>query len=268
MHFAKNDVIFEILCPMSGQKSDSRMSPREFRFSRGFRPLQLRKFNQGQIMPVQNKINSKNNNCQAFHASRFFTLAFLIVASISGLASAATSGSASQAKKKSTSAKVKPLELPANLLGFEKLAGSISRGNKLFHSRLDCSSCHSVESDDSEMMDAPNLWKIADNLTRREMVESILLPSRVISKGYQELTVITEDGDVLVGEKDDAKSTATTLALKIDGRVRLVKRIEIEGMKVASSSMPTGQADDLTAQEFADLIAYLNSLRTQVVVKN
>jgi putative heme-binding domain-containing protein len=140
-------------------------------------------------------------------------------------------------------------------------AGDPARGRSLFHDRdaLGCVKCHRVGGDGGDV--GPDLSTIGAQSDRAKLAESILYPSRSIREGYQQVAAATADGRVLAGLV--RAESADTLTLRdADGKDHAISKAEIEERTTAAASlMPEGLQDDLSLQDFADLIAYLESLK-------
>jgi putative heme-binding domain-containing protein len=93
-----------------------------------------------------------------------------------------------------------------------------------------------------------------------ELVESILKPSAKIAQGFETYRFDMADGRVLVGfvVSERAKSV---LIREANGVQRELKLAEIESRTIQKQSlMPEGVVSNLTPEQLADLIAYLQSL--------
>lgn len=120
--------------------------------------------------------------------------------------------------------------------------------------------CHKVGGQGGDV--GPDLSQVGGKLDRTHLIESILDPSAEIPQGYHATVIETRAGRILTGIVKAESATAVTL-LDAEG-----KSIAIAPRKMASrtvskvSLMPAGLADGMKPGEFADLIAYLASLRT------
>lgn len=139
--------------------------------------------------------------------------------------------------------------------------GKSDRGRSLFQDLkgLACIRCHAVGKEGGAV--GPELSSIGAKYPRHELINSVLFPSAQIASGYEPVVVATGDGKVLTGIiKSD-----TPEALEIEDadahRIR-IPRDQIEDRKRSDVSlMPTGLAEGLSKQDFADLIAYLETLK-------
>lgn len=140
-------------------------------------------------------------------------------------------------------------------------AGDAVRGRALFLNaqRLACGRCHTT--DGSGGKPGPDLAAVGDEFSRRDLVESILEPSAHIAVGYGTTIVKTRHGDVIDGVVKDASADEVIL-MGADGRVTRVRVKDVARQQASAVSlMPDGLEAGLSHAEFADLIAYLQSLR-------
>ncbi len=125
---------------------------------------------------------------------------------------------------------------------------------------ISCGKCHAAGGRGTANV-GPDLTGLALKYDKAELIRSVLEPSNRIATGYQPLLVATPDGKVLTGLV--RSETETHLEL-IDAEAKLTKipKSEIEERRVTDVSlMPAGLVDTLSVVEFADLIAYLQSLK-------
>ena len=107
----------------------------------------------------------------------------------------------------------------------------------------------------------PELSGVAAKYPREELITSVLYPSARISSGYEPVVVATADGRVLTGLiKSD---TAEGLEIEDAEAKRIqIPKADIEDRKASEVSlMPNGIVEGITPQDFADLIAYLETLK-------
>jgi putative heme-binding domain-containing protein len=143
-----------------------------------------------------------------------------------------------------------------------ELRGDAARGDRLVHDtrRTTCLRCHKIGEQGSES--GPNLSNVGGKLAREHLVESILEPSRQIVEGFRGIVVATKAGKVLTGF---APREADGVLKFVDGQGEQISvpRSEIEDSKLMNDSpMPERLASNLSPDEFCDMIAYLESLRS------
>ena len=98
------------------------------------------------------------------------------------------------------------------------------------------------------------------------LVESILEPSKVIKKGYETVTISTEDGRTLTGLLgEDRPDVLIVRDPAQDGKPITIRKDQIEERKDGGTSiMPGGLVNNLsTKQQFLDLVRYLMEIAEQ-----
>ena len=141
--------------------------------------------------------------------------------------------------------------------------GNIVRGAILFHQgNLNCIKCHRTNQGPQPI--APDLSRIDAETTDAQLVESILLPSKVIRKGFESVQVLTTSGLVIVGTPLEQSPQGIVLrsAQNPDERIT-IPAAEIEQRKPSDvSTMPNALADQLKdRQQFLDLVRYVLDVR-------
>jgi putative heme-binding domain-containing protein len=131
--------------------------------------------------------------------------------------------------------------------------GDAGRGEAVF-TRV-CAACHQIGDVGKEF--GPKLDDLAMRMGRREIIESVVWPNEKISKGFETVAVVTDDGRTIAGfilrEDDDTISLGVA-----NGKVEVVEKDIIEfRQEKKASSMPEGLTDTIAPIEFLDLIQYL-----------
>lgn len=136
--------------------------------------------------------------------------------------------------------------------------GDAKRGYDVFRSaKAACSGCHQVGYLGGNL--GPELSRIGQSRTRRDLVASILYPSMHIAQGYYPIRIRTNEGEVINGLLSKQTDDYVELTHGVN-QVARIPRAEIEEQAASALSvMPAGLEQQLTAQEFADLLAYLES---------
>ncbi len=140
--------------------------------------------------------------------------------------------------------------------------GNSSTGKQLFFNdeRTKCSTCHRVHEKGGQV--GPDLSKIGGKFDRPHLIESLIHPSQQIVEGYRTLLVVTEEGQVINGVRHEQDDESVTVIDANSQRHKIDLNSIDEQVEVAVSLMPEGLPDLLSPQEFTDLIAYLETLRT------
>lgn len=138
----------------------------------------------------------------------------------------------------------------------------LKRGQALF-TAASCSKCHRVGRLGASV--GPDLTTASSRFSRKDLLESIVEPSKSIAENYRSLRIVTQDGKVYVGRPvlgGDYRSQ--TLRLAIDPQhpfqVTEIDKQTIEEEQVSAVSfMPEGLLDTLSAAEIRDLVAFIES---------
>lgn len=121
-----------------------------------------------------------------------------------------------------------------------------------------CALCHTVQKD--QPATGPFLGDIAARYSREEILESILKPSARIAQGFETTTIENTKGETFDGfvvresgdEVEIRNLSGTTVLPKTTIASRGTRPVSV---------MPEGLADQLSPQQLASLVQYLQSLR-------
>lgn len=145
-------------------------------------------------------------------------------------------------------------ELLTYLSGEEMAKASSARGQAIF-TKVQCAKCHKLGELGESM--GPDLTTLSRRFTRKEILESVIYPSHIISSQYASKTVRLTDGRTLSGIVA-AGAEGETVVLQSTGEKTTIQTADIEETKPSNvSSMPAGLLDTLTHEEIGDLFAYL-----------
>lgn len=136
--------------------------------------------------------------------------------------------------------------------------GDPSRGQSVFFGKTAaCATCHAVKGTGATV--GPDLTKIGSIRAGRDLLESLVFPSTSFARGYEPFVVHTTDNQVLAGTL--AAETAGGLVLHTPAEVR-VPRASVKSIRPDKVSiMPQGLDEQLSREELADLLAFLQSLK-------
>jgi putative heme-binding domain-containing protein len=137
--------------------------------------------------------------------------------------------------------------------------GDPARGAVIFFQpALTCSKCHTVQGKETTI--GPDLARLPQKPTGEEMVDSVLRPSKAITKGYESVTIDTKKGTTLTGLLVEEKPDVVVIRdSNKDFTSITISKADIEERSTSSVSlMPAGLVNQLgTRQQFLDLIRYL-----------
>lgn len=146
-------------------------------------------------------------------------------------------------------------QLLTYLTSDESQKASAARGGAAF-TKAQCAKCHKHGSQGDSI--GPDLTSVTRRFTKKELLESVVYPSHVISSQYQSKVVQTKDGRTLTGMVA-AGSAGEIVVLQANGEKVTLAEQDVEATKPSkTSAMPAGLLDLLTLEEVADLMAFLD----------
>ena len=123
-------------------------------------------------------------------------------------------------------------------------------------SRTYCTACHTFNGAGGRV--GPDLSGIR-NQPADALLLHIVVPDYEITPGYESYTVQTRDARTILGRLESEAPNSVTLR-DAAGEAQTVLRTNVESMTAATSSlMPAGFDQAMSAQQLADLIAYLKA---------
>lgn len=147
-------------------------------------------------------------------------------------------------------------ELFEFVIGKEGYGGDPARGSLVFQ-KATCEKCHRY-GDRGEAM-GPDLTSLTKRFSRKEILQSILYPSHVISSQYASQNLLLLDGRQILGIVAPG-GMGEKLVLTSEGEKIPIAEADIDEITPSkTSSMPEGLLKDLTKDEIADLFAYVST---------
>jgi putative heme-binding domain-containing protein len=141
-----------------------------------------------------------------------------------------------------------------------KLKGRNFKNGEKMYAAARCVVCHRFQGDGGAT--GPDLSQVAGRFTLKDLCESIVEPSKVISDQYKASVVTTKKGKDYTGRiVSETKETVTILLDPEDSsKVVELQKADIEESKPSPvSTMPDGLLKSLNENEVLDLLAYLLS---------
>lgn len=140
------------------------------------------------------------------------------------------------------------------------LGGDPFRGRLIFYSdAARCRNCH--QQDDAALSVGPTLSDISKKYVHTsELLQHIVMPSQKIDDKYATWIAVMNDGRTVNGLLE--QQTDGQIVLKMaDRKLVTISKSDIEDLQQSTTSfMPEGVLADLTAEEAADLFAFVRSL--------
>jgi putative heme-binding domain-containing protein len=139
----------------------------------------------------------------------------------------------------------------------DEKAGTAAAGRKTYEER--CAVCHRFGAIGKDV--GPDLTSIASRFKRRDVLDSILWPSKVISDQYQPEIFELADGKVVSGLIIRENATAVLVRTPdTPEKPTVVQKSQITNRAPSTVSlMPEGLHEKLTATDLADLLAFVLS---------
>ena len=132
--------------------------------------------------------------------------------------------------------------------------GDATHGAAVFV-KAQCAKCHRFGRTGEGI--GPDLSTVSRRFQKREVLESIIYPSHVISDQYASKTIQTVDGRQFTGIVGEAGPDVLNILLSSGEQMR-IKRAAVGRIAPSKvSTMPEGLLNELTLQEITDLFEYL-----------
>lgn len=133
------------------------------------------------------------------------------------------------------------------------------KGQQLF-AEASCFACHRFSGQGGAI--GPDLTALSGRFSPRDILESVILPSKQVSDQYQAIKALTDDGKVVVGRivNLNGDNIAINTNMLDPNAITNVNRNHLEEILPSDQSMmPEGLLDNFTEDEVKDLMAYLLS---------
>jgi putative heme-binding domain-containing protein len=142
-----------------------------------------------------------------------------------------------------------------------KLKGGrdFERGRKIFASAR-CFACHRYDNEGGS--NGPDLTGVAGRFSSRDLMESVLDPSKEVSDQYQAVEIRTNDERIVIGRIVNLNNDNVMVNTDMfnPGSTVNVDRKNVASMKPSRiSMMPSGLLDTFKEDEVLDLMAYMLS---------
>jgi putative heme-binding domain-containing protein len=116
--------------------------------------------------------------------------------------------------------------------------------------------CHRFEGRGGAV--GPDLDGVARRLGPREVLESIVEPSKIVADEYASVLIAAEDGCLYSGRIEREDDRVVVLRPPPPAEILTIPKSEIvERRRLDQSNMPAGMLNVLREEEILDLLAYL-----------
>jgi putative membrane-bound dehydrogenase-like protein len=136
--------------------------------------------------------------------------------------------------------------------------GDVEKGRMLFRQQS-CINCHTFAN--GQQPKGPHLVDIGKRYKRAELIESIVQPSKKIAQGFDTWAIAMDDGKIYTGFIVLESAETVTLRDATGISHELIQDQIEDRVKQEISMMPQGIVGNLSPEQLADLLAYLESLR-------
>ena len=136
-------------------------------------------------------------------------------------------------------------------------SGDPARGKALFEGKGECTDCHRIGTLGSRT--GPDLTRIGVQRRAVELEQSLLDPKAEIQANNRLVRLVTADGKEVKGRLLN-HDTYTIQLIDWDENLRSFNKADLRELRFDDTPMPSFKKK-LSAQQIADLVAYLSSLR-------
>ncbi|MEO9591787.1 c-type cytochrome, partial [Rhodopirellula bahusiensis] len=146
-----------------------------------------------------------------------------------------------------------------DLVSDENRRPSFENGKAMFAAAT-CYKCHRMGLQGGIL--GPDLTSAGGKFSPRDMLVSIIEPSKIISDQYGSTQFLTEDGEVITGRVINMRNkvlSVMTNMLDPSSLTEVDREGVIQTRESQVSMMPNGLLDTLNQEEIADLVAYLRA---------
>jgi len=138
--------------------------------------------------------------------------------------------------------------------------GDAAEGRKIFFERAEvsCFRCHQVNGEGGEV--GPVLTGVGTRQNREYLLESLVLPNKVIAVGFETLLVTMKNGTIYAGLVKSENTDELVLNSPEDGILK-IKKNDIKARAKGASAMPEGMVDIISRRDLRNLVEFLASLK-------
>jgi len=136
--------------------------------------------------------------------------------------------------------------------------GDAARGRELFYAKAECAGCHRVNGSGPRV--APDLSDIGAIRTLAALQRALLTPEDSLLPIHRPVSIVTNDGRRFAGRRLN-EDTYTVQIIDEQENLVSLKKEDLRELSVDTTGKMPSYAQRLTADELADVIAYLVSLK-------
>ena len=136
--------------------------------------------------------------------------------------------------------------------------GNAERGRTLFDGKGQCGTCHRVNGRGPRV--APDLSDVGSLRTLAALQRSMLEPDQALQPIHRPVRVVTKSGETVRGRRLN-EDTLTVQLIDDHERLRSFDKADLRQYTIETKGTMPSFKDRLNADEVADLVAYLSSLK-------
>lgn len=137
--------------------------------------------------------------------------------------------------------------------------GDGPRGKEIYERvELACVTCHAVKGNGGII--GPDLGALGTAQPIDFIIGAILDPQREVKEGYISTSISTKDGDEYQGYVVREEGSEVVLNDILQKATVTIPKAQIQQRRQSGSAMPPGLVDQLSREEFVDLVKYLSEL--------
>jgi len=139
--------------------------------------------------------------------------------------------------------------------------GDGKTGKQIFAEKAEaaCMRCHKVKGEGGDV--GPELAEVGKKMGREYLLRAIVDPNAEIAKGYDNVMVTLNSGDIFVGLLSAETADKLTLKNPADAKLQHVKKADAKERASLPSAMPPGMGDILGKRALRDVVQYLSTLK-------
>lgn len=136
---------------------------------------------------------------------------------------------------------------------------NFDRGQAMYEQAAQCIACHRFGNEGGSV--GPELTAVASRFSRHDILESIILPSKVISEQYANTVVRFKEGGGIIGRiVEETPDKLVVQPSMLSPEKVTVNKSDVASREVSKlSPMPEGLVNSLTKNDILDLLAYVES---------
>ena len=142
------------------------------------------------------------------------------------------------------------------------LGGDAEHGRQIFlnNAAVSCQRCHKLDGEGGDV--GPALNGIGGKQKRDYLLESIVLPSKQIAKGFDSVLITKTDGKSVAGVlKSEDKNEIKVMTA--EGVLITINKDDVDARKATKSAMPEDIIQKMSKRDLRDMVEFLAGLKDE-----